>query len=61
MESNSSVRLTDTNKEFLNNIALNVKKKDLSYAKSTELLHKYFKANNIKYLEFINWVAKNGI
>lgn len=66
MDSSSSVRLTETNKEFLENISLNsikanATKKRLSYSQSIKLLHKYFKENNNGYLEFINWVGKNGI
>ena len=66
MGSSSSVRLTESNKEFLENISINgIKsnaiKKRLSYSQDIDLLHKYFKENNGSYLQFIEWVGKNGI
>lgn len=64
--SNSSVKLSEEGKEFLNNFGRNrikadTDKKVLSYADLLDVVVKYFKSSNERYLELVNMESGKNV
>ncbi len=65
MENSESVRLPKEFKEFLERLEINrvraeTDDKVLRHPGAVKVIVKYFKANNIRYLELINMVNENA-